>query len=85
MIKQIFYTGAGIKQPYTWAFFALAIAIGEIIFAICRRNKNKGKLEQEYLSLNLSKVWPLVLFLTLIGITIMIAYVGDTAFIYGNF
>ena len=85
VIKQIFYTGAGIRQPYTWAFFALAIAIGEFIFAVCRRNKNNGKLEQEYLSLNLSKVWPLAVFLTLIGITIMMAYVGDTAFIYGNF
>lgn len=85
VIKQIFYTGAGIRQPYTWVFFALAISIGEIIFAICRRKKNDGKLEQEYLSLNLSKVWPLAMFLTLIGITIMMAYVGDTAFIYGNF
>ncbi len=85
VIKQIFYTGDGIRQPYTWAFFALAIAIGEIIFAICGRKRNNDKLEQEYLSLNLSKVWPLALFLTLIGITIMTAYVGDTAFIYGNF
>ena len=85
VIKQMFYTGAGIRQPYMWVFFALAIAIGEIIFAIFRREKNNGKLEQEYLSLNLSKAWSLAMFLTLIGITIMMAYVGDTAFIYGNF
>ncbi len=85
VIKQIFHIDAGIRQPFTWTFFALAIAIGEIVFAVCRREKSNGKLEQEYLSLNLSKLWPLAFFLTLIGITITMAYVGDTAFIYGNF
>lgn len=85
VINQIFYTGAGISQPYTWAFFALVIAIGEIIFAVYRREKNNGKLEQEYLSMNLGRVWPLAVFFTLIGITILMAYVGDTAFIYGKF
>ncbi|MDO4982183.1 MAG: MBOAT family O-acyltransferase [Eubacteriales bacterium] len=85
VIKQIFYTGVGIRQPYTWAFFALLIALAEIIAAICRRNKNMGKPEHEYLIFDLSKVIPLALFLTLIGITIMMAYVGNTAFIYGNF
>lgn len=85
VIKQIFYTGPGISQPYTWTFFALAIAIGEIVAAVCRKERNFGKLEQEYLSLDLNRVWPLTLFFTLIGITITMAYVGNTAFIYGNF
>lgn len=85
VIKQIFYTGAGIKQPYTWTFFALAIALGEIIIAICRKGNNNGRIEQEYPFLDLSNVWQLAMFFALIGITIIMAYVGNTVFIYGNF
>ena len=53
--------------------------------AVCRAKKNGEKPKQEYLLFDLDKIVPLALFFTLVGITIMMAYVGDTVFIYGSF
>ena len=85
VIRQIFSSTPGINQPYTWAFFAFIIAIAELALACIRKKRNSDKLVQEYLILDLSKTLQLAIFFALVGITIIMAYIGNTAFIYGNF
>lgn len=38
-----------------------------------------------YPVMDLSKFWNLVIFFTFIGLTIILGYYGNTAFIYGKF
>lgn len=75
----------GITQIYSWTFVAFAFAIAEIIVAIIRKNKNGAKITNEYIILDLTKISSLILFFVFAGITVLFAYIGNTAFIYGNF
>lgn len=80
MYRAIFTIHAGINQPYTWTFFAvLTLSIATIV--AWRTNKGRGF----YPVLNLEKFWDLVLFLVFFGITIIMGYFGNSAFIYGKF
>ena len=75
----------GIRQIYSWSFFAIAIAILEIVIAVLKKQKNQGKISYEYITLDLSKISGLTIFFIFVGLTVLLAYVGNTAFIYGNF
>lgn len=75
----------GITQIYSWSFFAIFFAVAEIVFAIIRKNKNAGKISAEYVTLDLTKISGLTAFFVFLGITVLLAYIGNTAFIYGNF
>lgn len=85
VIKGLFQGCNGISQPYTWTFLAIAVVIGEIIFVCKRRKIAEREAFSNYLILDLNRIWQLALFLVFVGITIIMAYVGDTAFIYGKF
>lgn len=76
----------GINQIYTWTWFAITFAISEVIFAILHRHeKANATICVKYPILRLNTIKNLLLFFLLIGLTIILAYVGDTAFIYGQF
>ncbi len=75
----------GITQIYSWTFFAVFFAVAEIVFAIIRKKKNGGKITSEYITLDLTKISGLTAFFVFLGITVLLAYIGNTAFIYGNF
>jgi alginate O-acetyltransferase complex protein AlgI len=83
---------AGISQPYTWSFFAIACLIVESVVAWIH-SKNIRSVDKAgnlvvngfYPILNLSKFWAQVIFITFCGITIIMGYYGNTAFIYGAF
>lgn len=75
----------GVRQLYSWSFFALLFLLAEIIYAEINKKRNDGKVTAEYLILDLTKLKGLVLFFTFVCITILFAYMGNTAFIYGNF
>ncbi len=75
----------GIRQIYSWSFVALVFAIAEIVFAVFKRKTNDGKISAEYIILDLNKVSGLALFFIFAGLTVLLAYIGNTAFIYGNF
>lgn len=62
----------GLSQPYTWSFIAIVIALVEVIY---------GK----EIKLKLNKVSHLTLLFTLMGLTFMLAYIGNSAFIYNGF
>ena len=92
IITGMFSIHSGISQPYTWSFFAIIIMVISTIMAIV--NSKKVGLKDRYGNLvindyypvmDLSKFWSLVIFFTLCGLTIIMGYFGNNAFIYGAF
>jgi hypothetical protein len=75
----------GIRQIYTWSFVAIVFALAEIIVAFLKKNHNSEKISAEYKILDLTKISGLTLFIVFAGTTVLFAYIGNTAFIYGNF
>lgn len=88
----MFTIHTGINQPYAWSFFAIACLITGTIVSFIHSKKTgsvdkKGKLYVNafYPVLDLSKFWSLVVFFTFCGLTVIMGYFGNTAFIYGAF
>jgi len=75
----------GIPQAESWFFLALAVALAEILFAFRRAARTGGRPTDPTAVFDFDRIWPTALFFVLIGICIMMAYYGDTAFIYGGF
>lgn len=89
---RMFTAHSGISQPYTWSFFALAcLAVGTT--AAWKKSKKTVVTDQDgdlfingyYPILDLSRFWHMVAFFTFVGITVILGYYGNTAFIYGMF
>jgi len=75
-----------ILQMYTWSFFAIVCLIVASVVAIVRAKKHgENYVDGFYPVLNLKKFIPLVIFFTFTGLTIILGYFGNNAFIYGKF
>lgn len=85
VIKGMFHGSAGISQPYTWVFFAILILVAEMVVVYTKENKTGDTFFSNYFLLDFNKTLQLAMFFIFVGITIIMAYVGDTAFIYGKF
>lgn len=84
--KGMFTIHDGIFQPYTWSFFAMACLLVSTITAVVKAKKNgEDYVDGYYPILDLSKTIPLAIFFTFCGLTILLGYFGNTAFIYGRF
>ena len=84
--KGMFTIHTGIAQPYTWSFFAIVCLIIATIMALAKAKKSDNEYVNGYYPiLNLSKIIPLAIFFTFCGLTILLGYYGNTAFIYGKF
>ena len=88
----IFTAHTGINQPYTWSFIAVVcLMIGTVAAIIHSRKaqltdkRGNAVVDGFYPVLDLTKVWCLVAFFTFCGMTIILGYYGNTAFIYGAF
>ena len=82
-IKGIFSMQIGISQPFTWSMFALVLLV---ISSLCNQKILKSKRVFCGVPIqDLTTIKGQTLFLVLCGLTIILAYVGNTAFIYGNF
>lgn len=81
--KAVFSNQIGIVQPYTWTMFALVLAIIATLTTSKRTNQTTTYCDCPIQDLTTIKGQ--TIFFTFIGITIILAYVGNTAFIYGNF
>ena len=81
VMTSMFTLHGGISLPYTWSFFAITVLIISIVVA----KKKDGKINGFYPIMNLSKFWNQVLFFVFVGLTIIMGYFGNTAFIYGKF
>ena len=76
----------GVHQPYAWMFVTLILFALALLCAVVRSRKLGLKsVEGFYYCADLSKFWPLVLFFTVIGLTIGLAYTGSNPFIYFQF
>lgn len=82
-LKACFIFQKGISQPYTWSFFAIVIFLVSSIAAKIKSGKKSA--DGFYPILDLSHPIQLSMFFVFIGITIILGYYGDTAFIYGKF
>ena len=74
--------------PQLTIFFSLSyLVLDELnIYSVIRCNKKAEKrVEISYPILNLNTIGGLFLFFVLTGLTIILAYVGQVAFIYGKF
>ena len=83
IINGIFFMQVGISQPFTWSMLALALLIISSFYnqkIICNKKVFCGVPIQD-----LTSIKGQMLFFVLCGLTIILAYVGNTAFIYGNF
>lgn len=84
--KALFTLHGGIMQPYTWSFFAaIILVIATSVACVKERERSQHRIDGFYPMLKLNKVWTLTLFFTFIGFTLIFAYFGNTAFIYGKF
>ena len=82
--KAMFTVHTGISQPYTWSFVAIVCFIISTGIAIVRA-RGKEYINGFYPIMNLTKIVPLTIFFTFCGLTILLGYYGNTAFIYGKF
>ena len=84
--EALFTLHEGINQPYTWTFLSLiCIFVATIVAILKSKSENLEKIQSFYPILGLTKIWELVLFFTFVGLTILLGYYGNTAFIYGGF
>lgn len=88
----MFTIHTGINQPYTWSFFAIVcLAVSTVVATIhskkigCVDKNGELFINGYYPVLDLSKFWSLVAFFIFGGLTIIMGYFGNTAFIYGAF
>lgn len=89
--KEMFTAHAGISQPYVWSFFAATVVLCATMAAIVRAKKQNSdgqtstRINGYYPFVDLRSFWGLVAFLTVCGLTVILGYFGNTAFIYGAF
>lgn len=84
IIKYAAINGTGLNQPFLWTFVAIMVLAFEIIYS-SRRTDNRKKVHYTYPIMDFTNIWQLAIFMTFIGITIILANLGNTAFIYGRF
>lgn len=93
IIGRIFSFANGVRQVYTWFFFAFAVLLvssGVSAFC-CRKRKLKadGRNQSRAVAmtpyLDLTKVWNLTLFFCFCGLILGLANTGGSPFIYGKY
>ena len=89
---RMFTWHSGINQPYTWSFFAIVCFVAGTAVAYVHSKKigsadRFGELQINgfYPVMDLSKFWQRTVFFIFCGLTIIMGYFGNTAFIYGAF
>lgn len=83
IVKGIFSMQVGISQPFTWSMFALVLLV---ISSFCNQKILQSKRVFCGVPIqDLTTIKGQTLFFVICGLTIILAYVGNTAFIYGNF
>ena len=93
ILHRIISFDVGINHIYLWLLFTLVILIISSVFAFIKSDKTglkNNKLNNSFINgyypiLNLNSFWGLVLFFAFCGLTICLAYVGGSPFIYGAY
>ena len=93
IIGQIFSFKCGLEQPYMWMFIAAIILAAATTMATAQSAKrslqskkaNMSPIDGFYPVFDLSSFWGQVAFFTLCGLTVGLAYLGGSPFIYGRY
>ena len=86
VMRGCFTLHSGISQPYIWSFFAFIVLFLSSIYAAYKSEKSMdNKINGIYPIFNLHKLGPQIILFTFIGLTVIMGYYGNTAFIYGTF
>ena len=85
--RAMFTLHSGIRQPYTWTFAAIVCTAAATAAAVWKSKSCSPEQEVHgfYPVLDLSKTGSLVIFFFVCGLTVLLGYFGNTAFIYGGF
>ena len=71
---------------YIWSFIAIIVLVGMTIYSkVMSKKFNDSEINEVYPIMKLNNVWNLSLFIIFVGITVLLGYYGNTAFIYGKF
>ena len=82
----MFTLHSGITQIYSWTFFAgFCLLFSSVAAIISSKKKCLKMVNGFYPIMDLSKLSSLILFFTFIGLTVIMGYFGNNAFIYGKF
>lgn len=88
VLKQMFMFCDGIIQPYTWVLFGAIILMITTFLMWKKRQcsvKMSNDISERYILFDLNTVKGLLIFFVICGLTIGMAYYGNTVFIYGAF
>ena len=86
VIKKMFVFSDGILQVFSWAVFAIGVLLIATVVAVIKSKKQNLKtVSGFYPCLNLEKISSLIILITVIGLTLGIAYTGSNPFIYFQF
>ena len=85
LLQQAFTFHSGVSQIYSWTWLAALVAVAEVVYSGLKNRKTERNISVAYPIMDLSKISGLIVFFTFVGLTVILAYVGQTAFIYGKF
>ncbi len=84
--ERIFSFSDGILQIYSWTVASIAAVIAATFFAAVSAKKKQQKyINGFYPVLNMSKMSHQILFITCVGLILILAYTGNNPFIYFQF
>ncbi|MCM1091009.1 MAG: hypothetical protein NC413_09195 [Muribaculum sp.] len=84
--QSMFLWHDGIVHLYSWTFVAaVLLAVGTLAAYIRSKRLGEREVNAFYPLLDLHRVIPLTVFFIFCGLTLILGYFGDTAFIYENF
>lgn len=86
IFRWMFVPHVGMNQIYTWSLFAYVILIIATVVAYMHtKNRDFHNIQAFYPIQNLSTIPGLTIFFVVCGMTMILAYFGETYFIYGQF
>lgn len=85
MLWSIFTLADGLTHISFWAVVGLVLIFGGSIIAIIKSRREGMVAQGFYPTVPLDKVWGLAVFFTFVGLTLALAYTGESPFIYFQF
>lgn len=86
VLHRMFIWESGISHIFSWAIFAIAVMVISHLVAFVRSKRyGERTVHGFYPIFDLSKFWPLVLFFTLLLLTLGLCYTNANPFIYFQF
>ena len=85
ILTAVFTWQRGMTHISSWTVFGILVIAAAMMIA-CIRSKRLGtKPEGYYPIVSLNSVWGLALLFAALGLTLVLAYTGETPFIYAQF